>query len=137
MTWVWGVDRQICPKGDCYGITRLSSDPRCRFVDQYFILNIASFSCTHFCENAWINYIFTFKYAAHSRRSFCFLTSFHDALVTKLRDVHYNQCYAQGQNTKVRTSWSDQYFWPWPKLQIYLYFFIRCARMPIPEPPIY
>ena len=57
-----------------------------------------------------------------------FMTLLWRALATMLRDIHYNQYQDQGQNTRVRTSGSDQYFWSWPKPWMYLYFIIRCAR---------
>ena len=60
------------------------------------------------------------------------LTSLYGALVTCVSDhvtwrplqpILSTGSEHQGQNIR-----SDQYFWPWPKPWIYLYFIIRCAR---------
>ena len=46
LTWMSGTDRQICPKGHCFGITK--QGPEGKIVDPYLTLMIDFFLCTLF-----------------------------------------------------------------------------------------
>ena len=59
------MDRKICPKGHCFGITRLcrvmpNSDPRDRFVCPYLTLMIDSFYTPGIYADGYIVFVFPF-----------------------------------------------------------------------------
>ena len=64
----------MCPKGHCFGITRLcrvmsSSDPKDRFVHPYLPLMIDSFSCTLFVSALELVYILPSKVKKYKKTS--------------------------------------------------------------------
>ena len=80
------MDKQICPKGHYFGITRLcrvmpNSDRRDRFVCPYLTLMIDSFSCTLFMPKLELITILP-KNMPHIHISHFVLMSFSDAFVT-------------------------------------------------------
>ena len=103
MTWVWGTDRQICPKGHCFGITRL-----CRVMPKQWHEGLVCRSVPHtndrffFLHTFFVQTLELITFYLKRRRTFTPAILYFDVIFWRSCDVRQRPSYVTSITTSVK-----------------------------------